>query len=286
MKRPQYSRFAFIVGYIWWKLAVLFEVKSPRFKFFIFEIRYSIANFVRGAWNPHLPKTVWKGSESIIKTSLGNFKVRPGTQDAAIISPGFERQDYNELKNLLTRLVSQGKTVLFLDIGANIGKFTVAALSEVKHPNLSAIAFEPIPENRAVLEENLRLNNIQSRFSIVPKAISNFEGNAKIQIESSAFGNSSLKSSEKVFDSFQEIPVTTLDSLALNSLKKVLVLKIDVEGSEPDVLKGGLKSLKGFERAYLMLEDTLWSRDLEVALENLGARPYLKRTPYNSWWTW
>lgn len=285
LKRPQYSKLNFLVTYIWWKVAVLWEVQSPRWAFFFFEFKYSVANFVRGALNPKLPMTVWQSSQELIRTSLGNFKVRPGTQDAAIISPGFERQDFNYLVNLLTEL-SKTEKVLFLDVGANIGKFSASVLKQVPTKNLLAVAFEPIEANREILLENLKLNQVEGRCRITPHALSNFEGKSKIQISKNAFGNSSMKALDKSFDTEIEISVTTLDSLNMELSAPILVLKIDVEGSEADVLNGGLAWLKGFRQVYLMLEDAMWSEGLETALKKLNAQPIKKLSPYNSWWIW
>lgn len=282
---PSYSKIKFILTYVWWKVSLLWEVQSPRWAFFAFEFRYSIANFIRGALKPNLPMTVWSYKTTDIHTSLGNFKVRPGTQDAAIISPGFERQDFNELVRLMEEISSQQK-VLFLDIGANIGKFSASILQQIPNKNLMAVAFEPIQENRELLVHNLKLNQVDHRCRIIPHAISNFEGRSEIQVSSNAFGNSSMKALDKNFDRTIEISVTTLDSLNIEKGADILVLKIDVEGSEAEALLGGEKWLKEFKMVYLMLEDTLWSPQLEAALNTFQAQPIKKLSPYNSWWIW
>lgn len=285
LKPPSYSKIKFVLTYVWWKLALIWEVQSPRWSFFFFELRYSVANFARGAFRPTLAKTVWTSPETNIKTSLGDFVVRSGTQDAAIISPGFERQDFNELIKVLTEISEQQK-VLFLDVGANIGKFSSSVLKQISNQNLMAVACEPIQENRDLLIKNLKLNQVEHRCRIIPHAISNFEGRSKIQISIDAFGNSSMKDLAKGFDKTIEISVTTLDSLNLEKGADVLVIKIDIEGSEAEALLGGEKWLKDFKQVYLMLEDTLWSSQLETALKNLKALPIKKLSPYNSWWTW
>jgi len=70
------------------------------------------------------------------------------------------------------RLVQPGMTVF--DVGAHIGFYAVEASSAVG-PEGRVIAFEPDPTNRALLEENLQLNEC-ANVTVLPCAVSDQPG--------------------------------------------------------------------------------------------------------------
>ncbi len=63
----------------------------------------------------------------------------------------------------------------------------------------------------------------------------------------------------------------------------VAVIKIDVEGYEKEVIKGGRIFLGKFEEVWLMVEDFVEPAIKEYLL-NGGWEFAGKFTPYNSWW--
>jgi len=277
------KKIKFAVQYGLFKLALIFEVKSPKCAFFFFEMRYSLVNL----WNSLRPNrcapVLYYGPE-IIHTTGGIFRVRKGTHDAAIISPAFERQDMNFLKLLLQRETLGGEAVGFLDIGANIGAFSVRAAGFSAGQKVKIWAFEPIPENRQILQSNLELNNVGSeKATIFPYALGNRQGEVEMNFTASRPGDSAVSGPGAEPHRVRRIPLFRADDL-LKDLPKVLVVKIDVEGKEREVLEGLKKTLSECEHCWLCLEDIFDRDSLWTFVQSLGFEFQFKFTPYNSWW--
>ena len=123
------------------------------------------------------------------------------------------------------------KKDLFVDIGANIGSYTVLASGEI---GANSICFEPVNKTFNLLEDNLKLNSIEhlvsknkigigDSFKIV--RITNDEDSTNHVI------NNDIKTGES-------IEVKPLDDF-FDQINKPTLIKIDVEGYELIVLKGG-----------------------------------------------
>lgn len=122
-----------------------------------------------------------------------------------------------------------------LDAGAFIGKFTVLAAKLVGKEG-KVIAFEPDPFNRNILKKNIKANNLKN-VVIVPRGL----GNKEMKIGWSVGGIVSQAGDSKIF----KIKITTLDKAVKElNLKKIDLLKTDIEGAEIEALKGGKNALK------------------------------------------
>lgn len=147
--------------------------------------------------------------------------------------------------------------MVFVDIGANIGYYSLMA-SKLVGSRGKVFSFEPWSRNRAILEENIKLNNL-SNISVIPKALSNEAGNnVKIYLpKDDNCGMPSLKklNEENFTDDFELTSTITFQDF-LNTFKqgRIDVIKIDVEGSELNVLKGMSASLadENFSPVILM----------------------------------
>lgn len=123
---------------------------------------------------------------------------------------------------------TKGGTVV--DIGANIGAFSVLA---AHYGAGKIIAVEPEPHNLAALKTNIQLNNLQNKISVVEVAVSDYEGNAVIGDDA---GGATIKDEHTIGAT---VPVTTLDALfSSHNIESVDVLKVDVEGSEREIILG------------------------------------------------
>jgi FkbM family methyltransferase len=136
-----------------------------------------------------------------------------------------------------------------IDIGACVGEFFKQYLDK---PNVIIHAFEPLKVNFQYLQENYS----DPRVKLYPWAVSNFDGesnfykkfkvvNGKRQYDYVTCAGSSLKQDKKnvdpsVFEKVKVIKISTF--VRQNDIKKIDVLKIDVEGSEYDVIEDVLES--------------------------------------------
>lgn len=151
-------------------------------------------------------------------------------------------------------LVSRSK--LFLDVGSNIGIYSVYA--GVKFPEVKTFAFEPVPD---IWRKNCafhRANQLPGK-NVLNTALSNRDGVQKIFIpiydtgldkEQTATLNAvSWQAHEKKVETF-EIQCVTLDSFAATQRLPdgPCCLKIDVENYEAAVLRGGKNSSRRTDR--------------------------------------
>lgn len=176
-----------------------------------------------------------------------SFPVGVGADFLSLISwhgtKGFEPDTWRELR----RLIEGSGT--FLDIGANIGLYSVLA-AKVK-PGIHVVSFEPVPGIHADCVRFHEANRL-SGAEVLQLALSDADGEATIYepLHDHTVGQSSA--STLASDSWQarKSPRTTvvktarLDSLlASRTLAGPVAMKIDVEGFEPAVLRGAAETI-------------------------------------------
>lgn len=127
---------------------------------------------------------------------------------------------------------------VFIDVGAHIGWFTTLAASRVG-PTGQVIACEPYPSNAAVLRANVDLNHA-GNVRVVEVALGSQEGTLSLaSVEGESGGVTAL---EWAHEGRAEVPMTTLDAIAAD-VQDIALVKLDVEGWEPRVLRGAVESL-------------------------------------------
>ena len=162
----------------------------------------------------------------------------------------FEMSVFHVAKNMgLT------KDDCILDIGANIGHASIPICKEL---SCSLIAVEASKENAALLLKNINLNNIKAEVLVSALVSPEFkEDYIKLYIRNGNRGaNSLLKkwNPSLLGDDYEWAPCLTLDSFLNNVInsKKIKLIKIDVEGMEYEVLKGGINFIKKSKIPILM----------------------------------
>jgi len=136
---------------------------------------------------------------------------------------------------------------VFIDIGANEGFYTVFAAQRIG-PRGVVVAVEPSPREYARLENNVSINGF-SNVSVVKQALGARRGKAVLHVANPEhngqntlgdFGHAGVTAVDHV-----KIDVIDLDSLVQEQrLSRVDIIKIDVEGAELEVLRGGTKTLE------------------------------------------
>jgi len=142
-----------------------------------------------------------------------------------------------------------GDTVI--DVGANIGWYTVIASKLVGNAG-RVIAFEPDPENFAILERNVLANGC-GNVSIEQKALSNVAGTLTLYLDQENKGTHSTVFRRKGGRSVQ-VEALRLDDYLKNRCKKVDLVKVDVEGAEPMVLEGMTRTIESSPGIRLVVE--------------------------------
>jgi FkbM family methyltransferase len=132
---------------------------------------------------------------------------------------------------------------LFVDVGANIGIYTIYMLDL----GARVIAFEPDRHNADRIRENVRLNGYTAE--VIQKAVSDRPGVVRFTEGLDSYNHLVLSGTEGV-----EVDATTLDA-ALGG-QVVHGLKVDVEGAERLVLEGASSALAEHRIKLLQLEWT------------------------------
>ncbi|MDH3327725.1 MAG: FkbM family methyltransferase [Desulfobulbaceae bacterium] len=275
------NRLAFYWSYFLSKTILLwFEVKKPKFAMFVHEMRYSLNKFIDNRSMAGSPFAT-----EYVETCSGKFNIRPHSTDMSIISPAYERRDTLYLTRLLHRLISLDRKILVLDIGAHVGAFSVMTGNSFRdYKNLHIMAFEPALQEFQLLEKNIACNHLSEKVETCNVFLSSIDGRKLSQHfygetaeEVSVGPSSTCKGNDEV--------THTLDSLLGDRIQNFdsIVMKIDTEGAETTILKGGIKLLKSGADIYLLVEDFI-NPEIVTFLEQLGATFVTKRTPYNSWW--
>lgn len=132
---------------------------------------------------------------------------------------------------------------VILDIGANIGVTSLYFASI--NPNARIIAFEPHPTNFKRLSENIGLNPTIQNIKTIKSALGSEETTMKMyEMDEHNPGNNQIIEEDINYPSV-DVQIKVLDDiLQTEGINKVDFIKIDVEGFEYFVLKGGLKMLK------------------------------------------
>lgn len=138
----------------------------------------------------------------------------------------------------------QGAPGVFVDIGANIGWYSLQAV-HTEHVT-RVVAIEPDVGNHLLLQGNIAANAMQARIDAVACAAGSEAGLARLhQYKASNLGRHSLLVDHGHGGSW--VPVLTVDGL-LASLDladaPISAIKIDVEGYEPWVLQGASAALQ------------------------------------------
>lgn len=126
---------------------------------------------------------------------------------------------------------------LFVDIGANVGSYTILACSAV---GARGVAFEPVPSTYKRLVENMRLNHLDERVKCINKGVGFQQGSIAFTSDSDTT-NHALASGEQCANKVT-VEVTSLDAALQGECPSLI--KIDVEGYETPVLEGAPEILK------------------------------------------
>jgi FkbM family methyltransferase len=143
-------------------------------------------------------------------------------------------QEFEEMSYVLHTITSND---LFVDVGANIGAYTILACA-VK--GARGFCFEPIPDTYARLRANLRLNDLDERVISLNMGVSDKEGVLLFTSDQDTINHVATQD-EKHKGNVVRVDVKTLDSILREETPSII--KIDVEGFETPVLQGAVKTL-------------------------------------------
>lgn len=181
---------------------------------------------------------------------------------------------------------------VFVDVGANIGYFSVVAARRVGAAG-RVVAIEASPRVFASLEQTVRENSVSSSVRVINVAAAARAGS--IPIFAGPAHNTGLASTVERWGRPQQATVDAMpvdDLLERGEISRARIVKIDVEGGEDQVLAGMVRVIRDAPRELEILVELSprwWSdsgkRPLDVIKPFLDAG-FHAYAMENSYWPW
>lgn len=188
------------------------------------------------------------------------------------------RYDLEERK-LLSSLLSNGGN--FIDIGANVGLYTLTAAKAMVGQQGRIIAIEPNPPTLKRLNDNLSFNlpMTEDRVRVLTIGVADRTGSFDLYVDASNLGASSISNrnrSKTNADQKESVSIRCfplIDILDQEKIDTIRALKIDIEGAEDKALLPFLdqcpeKRLP--DAIFIENSEHLWSSDLFAEINKKG----------------
>lgn len=207
---------------------------------------------------------------ALVPCSEFEIFVRPG--DLLIGRAIFLTKQYEpHVARIVRSLLNPGDT--FIDIGANLGYFTLLAASLVGEHG-SVIAFEPSPENCRLLRRSLSQNGFKNVL-IFEKAVA--EATRRLAFSSGLpHSNARILRPEELHgheERYAQVEAVTLDDALQDVVTRIDLIKLDIEGAEPRAWQGMQKMVQRYRPIII----TEYSPDLIRATSDCDPRSYLEQ---------
>ena len=148
---------------------------------------------------------------------------------------------------------------LFVDVGANVGSYTVLASAVC---GAEAIAIEPDPGAAAILRRNVEENKIGDCVEVLEIASGQAAGVAQLTI-----GNDTTnRITGDISVSTRKVIVKSLDELLVDRVPTLI--KVDVEGYEPAVIAGAKRTLTNPSLKAVIIETV--TPEIDASLLDAG----------------
>lgn len=176
------------------------------------------------------------------------MEVAPGVRIRIDLANGHQRMMYvgcfeRNVRTWLRGLLRPGDT--FVDAGANVGFFTLYG-AHLVGPSGRVVAIEPFPSNFRTLSDNISRNNLGY---VKPQQVALGKEKGVLTLYAPpAEENRDFNVSVVRFDGYRQIdvPVETIDDKLGEWVSgPVRLMKVDVEGSEPQLFAGGAAAAPG-----------------------------------------
>lgn len=162
---------------------------------------------------------------------------------------------------------------LFIDVGANIGSYTIMAAGG---SGARVVSVEPIPDTFAKLQRNVVLNGLAERVELHRVGLSRERSDLRFTPDQDTV-NHVMATGE--LGSAILVPVVSMDELLAGRVP--VIIKIDVEGHEQAVLEGARQTLSDQRVAAVVMEINgssarygLGDDALFTTMRDYGFKPY------------
>lgn len=217
---------------------------------------------IKWKWDQYVsPKRVPWWESQVGKREAVEIRLQPGVRMRLYFDSDLCRLIYRgsfeyQERQFLNAFLSPGD--IFVDVGANIGLFTLTAAKLVKKTG-RVYAFEPCSKTYQRLLKNVELNYLNNA-SCHQLALSNKTGQVDMTMSLDGFDAWNSLAQPTAGSSFTVEPITSIrwDDFVRehNLIGCVTMMKIDVEGWETYVLSGGFETLSRMDAPVLQVEFT------------------------------
>ena len=151
-------------------------------------------------------------------------------------------------------------TILW-DIGGNLGLYSL--YTALKDNTAKVYTFEPSVFNLEILARNIVLNGLQNQITIIPMALSEKSGTDILHMSTTAWGGAMSTFGQKYGHDGEQmdevfsykLPSCSLDDLTdYFGIEQPNAIKMDVDGIEHLILKGGESILKSAQLKTILIE--------------------------------
>ena len=185
------------------------------------------------------------------------------------------------MKEKKTRNTTESAGVTALDVGANIGAYSIL-LGQWVGPSGQVFAFEPAPEPFDGLSRHIALNGLTHTVHPIQMAVGAEVATAQLLVAGT--GGESRLASAGDGGATITVPVTTIDAFCAERGLSPDFIKVDVEGFELAVLKGARETIRRRGRdlaLFVEMHPSVWpvlgtSKDdilAELAAQSLSIVP-------------
>lgn len=184
-----------------------------------------------------------------------------------------------ESLNYFFNLINKNNKVNIVDIGANVGLYSLYA----KHlPNSQFYSYEPFKFTYDLLNDNIKLNNIKN-VNTYNIGLGNQKGKTILNVCLSHDGLNTMGENPLRFNDINpiEVEIDTLDNIFYNNNIKVDFIKIDTEGYEYNILKGGEKTIKTYKPIIQLEYHETNMKQCNVKIDDLNN--YIIELGYNKY---
>jgi len=136
---------------------------------------------------------------------------------------------------------------VFVDVGANIGSYTVLASAVC---GAEVIAFEPDPDTMRDLRANVEINGMESRVELVEAALGSRDGSIEFTVGQDTVNHVATSADSNT----RRVTMRRLDDVLEE--RKPRLLKMDVEGYEGEVIAGAEQTLRDTSLAAVITENS------------------------------
>ncbi len=183
--------------------------------------------------------------------------------------------------------------MVVFDVGANVGDYSKYLLGLARQ--LKIHCFEPVVSTFASLQQTLKISVEEGQVFLNCLALGERSGSAEMFVYHDNAGSNSFYFHDYHATlskpQMEEVKLTTIDEyIKVNSVGRVALLKIDIEGHEVNAIQGAQESIREGRIACIQFEyNNYWQRsdhtlvEMLELLEGLNSFVFFRLTPWGKW---